>query len=119
MTPEEQKLHCDRHEALNLSLKGRGYPQGNLDEVMWERTLGELSAGKYDSVLGLRLFFAEVRRGLDKQEFLDRAATHLCRVIREGSEDSPYKAASAAYDLAEALWNERRKRREVDQEIPF
>jgi hypothetical protein len=120
LSPEDIKLHRDRHEALNASLRHGGYPRsGNIDEVMWERTLGELSGGKYDSILGLRLFLAEVRTGHDKQRFLDEAATKLCRIIREGNGDSPAKAAAAAYDLAEALWAERRKRREVDAEIPF
>ena len=126
MLPKEiRKLHEERHE---ISIKEARARFGNSDgiqysEAVWENTLNELTGGEYDSVLGLRLFVAELLAKNDRQAFIDQAATRLCVIARSGttskSEIEGY--ARVAYDQAEALWRERQARRNrgTDQDIPF
>ncbi|HTJ17770.1 MAG TPA: hypothetical protein VL494_13415 [Steroidobacteraceae bacterium] len=124
MKPEELKLHKDRHEALEAEVaRHRDRHSSGFYEMMWERTLGELSGGEFDAVLGLRVFVARLLARNDRQQFLDQVATRLCVIARNGStaKSELEQYARVAYDQAEALWRERQKRRNShgDEEIPF
>lgn len=78
-------------------------------ELMWEHTLSELSAGRFDSFLGMRLFFAELQAQNDRQAFLDATAVKVIQGLTDAEDRERF--AKEAYDMAEALWNERRRRR--------
>ena len=125
MLPKEvRKLHEERHELL---LKEARQRYGNSDgvqysEAVWENTLSELTSGEYDSVIGLRLFVAELLARSDRQAFIDKTAIRLCMIAREQTTKAEIgNYARIAYEQAEALWRERQKRRNSggDAEIPF
>lgn len=78
-------------------------------EIDWERTLGRLSGGEYDSVGGLERFFHKVRAAREREEFIDAAAIKVVSDL--GDSENNARFASEAYDLAEALWEERKRRR--------
>jgi hypothetical protein len=123
LTPESKKLHEERHKQLVEAVRGK-YPSdqyAHYSEAMWEHTLGDLSAGKYDAPLGLRLFVAELLARADRQEFIDKTAIRLCQIARNGTSKAEIEGyARVAYEQAEALWRERQQRRNRgDQEIPF
>jgi hypothetical protein len=119
LTPEEKQLHVARHKALIESLKSR-WPNAEHSEGLWERTLGELSAGQYDSILGLRMFIAETLATIERQDFIDKTAIRLCQIARNTTSKTELEGfARVAYDQAEAMWRERQCRRNVKAELPL
>jgi hypothetical protein len=78
-------------------------------EREWETTLGRLSGGEYDSVGGLERFVAKTRAAREREEFIDSAAIRVVSGL--GDPESSARFAREAYDLAEALWEERKRRR--------
>lgn len=122
MKPEEMQLLKERHEALEKDVSRlRERSSSGHYEMMWERTLGELTGGEFDSVFGLRVYIARLLARMDQQRFIDEAATRLCQIARQGAGGELSAYARTAYEQAEALWRERQRRRNArsEVEIPF
>lgn len=124
MLSKEQKDLCQaRHRQLVELLRAQRNNPGlsEYSEDVWEHTLGELTAGQYDGVVGLRMFLAELLARAERQEFLDKTAIRLCKIAGATTSESELRAyARVAYDQAEAMWRERQARRNRgDAEIPF
>lgn len=109
LTPEDKALVEAHDKALLARMKARGF-NAEHGEAHWEQTLSELTGGRYDMVVGLRLFVAELRVGCDRQAFIDAAATKIISGLVDPENYKSY--ARQAYDMAEALWEERRRRRQ-------
>lgn len=110
LTPEEMMLLAQRNAALEASVsqvrRGRG---SDWYEMMWERTLGEVSGGRFDSFMGLRVFVAELQAQNEREAFIDAAAVKVIQGLTDPEERERF--AREAYDMAEALWEERKRRR--------
>lgn len=115
MKPEE-RIHIERHRALVAEVRRRrpDETKPEYSEMLWEQTLSELSAGEFDGVLGLRVFVARLQAANEKQAFLDAAVVKI--ILGLGDAENNRRFAKEAYDLAEALWNERRRRQ---QGLPY
>lgn len=112
LSPEDKKLHVARHEALVAEISRYRDPKSSGHyEMMWERTLSELTGGRYDMVAGLRFFVAELQAANEKQAFVDAA---VIKIIGGLTDPGPQREQFArdAYDMAEILWAERRRRRQ-------
>jgi hypothetical protein len=124
MNPEKQ-LHVARHQALLAEVRRRRPKESEFGEMLWETTLSEITAGEFDGVLGLRLFIARLQAANEKQAFLDAAVVKIIQGLTDPSERKRF--AKEAYDTAEDLWNERRRRLQglpyveptKDEGIPF
>lgn len=114
LSPEEKQVHVARHQLLLAEMKRRGFSNAEGSEAQWEQTLAELSGGRYDAVLGLRILVAELQAANDKQAFLDAVVVKIMGGL--GDPDDYAKFAKQAYDQAEALWEERRRRQ---QGLPY
>lgn len=110
LSHEDKKLQLARHEALSADVSRlRDSKSSGHYEMMWERTLGELTGGRYDMVAGLRFFVAELQAANEKQAFLDLAALKIIAGLTDPGEQRR-QFAREAYDMAEILWEERRRR---------
>ncbi len=115
LAPEEKARVVAQHVALEDAVSKLRKPKSaEWYEVMWERTLSEVSGGRYDMVLGIRLLFAELQAANDKQAFIDAAVVKIVGGL--GDAENNERFAKEAYDAAEALWNERRRRQ---QGLPY
>lgn len=115
LSPEEKALHYARHKALEADVSRHRKPKSEGHyEMMWERTLGELTGGRYDMVIGLRFLVAELQAANDKQAFLDAAVAKIISGL--GDAENNERFAKEAYDAADALWAERERRR---QGVPY
>jgi len=111
-------MNDQRRTAPKISLAHRSREEiESLCEAMhatewaWETTLGRLSGGEYDSVGGLERFFEKTRAAREREEFIDSAAIRVVSGL--GDPESSPRFAREAYDLAEALWEERKRRRNL------
>jgi hypothetical protein len=110
LTPEDKALLTARDKALLAHMKTRGFPNPEGGEAHWEQTLSELTGGSCDTPFGLRVFVADLQAANDKQAFLDAAALKIIQGLTDpGPQREQY--ARDAYDMAEILWQERRRRR--------
>lgn len=110
LTPEEKTRVLAQHAALEDAVSKLRKPKSaEWYELMWERTLSEVSGARYDMVLGVRLLFAELQAANSKQAFLDAA---VIKIIAGLTDPGPQREqfAREAYDMAEILWAERRQR---------
>ena len=125
LSPEDKALHVARHKALEADVSRTRKPKSEGHyEAMWERTLGEVTGGRYDMVIGLRFLVAELQQANSKQAFIDAAALKIIGEL--GDAENNQRFAKEAYDAAEALWTERERRRQgipydprKPEEIPF